>query len=334
MKTIILKTLTRPLLSAALIAASTGFCAHAAVVTSIKPLGFIAAAIAEGVTPVEVILPDGASEHDYALRPSDLRRIKNADLLVWVGPQMEAFLPKASELLAADRNLVLQNLPSVSTLLVTGDDDDDHDNTHENYQDVKHAADNPAVHGEMSEKQMNASSISSHAKYNMHLWMSPVIAKLAAQAIHDRLSQLLPGKKELLDKNLVSFDRHLAESDAQITEQLATVKNKGFFVFHDAYTYFEQHYGLHALGHFTVNPELQPGAKKLDQIKSQLIANKAVCVFAEPQFRPTVIQTVASGTNVHIGTLDPLGMNIAVSKDSYATFLKQLATQYSDCLKK
>lgn len=70
--------------------------AHADVVTSIKPLGFIASAIAEGVTPVTVVLPDGASEHDYALRPSDVRRIKNADLLVWVGPEMESFVTRSA----------------------------------------------------------------------------------------------------------------------------------------------------------------------------------------------------------------------------------------------
>lgn len=59
--------------------------AQAAVVTSVRPLGFIAAAVADGVMPVEVILPDGVSPHDYALRPSDTLRLKKADVLVWVG---------------------------------------------------------------------------------------------------------------------------------------------------------------------------------------------------------------------------------------------------------
>lgn len=330
MKILRLKNLTRLLLSLTLIAATTAGCVNAAVVTSIKPLGFIAAAIADGVTPVEVILPDGASEHDYALRPSDLRRIKNADLLVWVGPQMEAFLPKASNLLAADRNLVLENLPAVQPLLVTGEDDDDDEDNRTLNQTPKTSLDKQ----ESSDKQGQQASNKSSAKYNMHLWMSPMIAKLTAQAIHDRLLKIIPEKKELLDKNLVSFQTSIDRVDAQIREQIEPVKSKGFFVFHDAYTYFEEHYGLHSLGHFTVNPELQPGAQKLHDIRTQLMANKAVCVFAEPQFRPAIINAVASGTKVHIGTLDPLGMNIAISKGSYGTFLMQLATQYRDCLKK
>ncbi len=77
--------------------------AHANIVASIKPVGFIAAAIAEGVTPVDVLLPDGASEHDYALRPSDAKRLKNADLVVWVGPDMEAFMSKSAAELPAKK---------------------------------------------------------------------------------------------------------------------------------------------------------------------------------------------------------------------------------------
>lgn len=73
--------------------------ASAAVVTSMKPLGFIAAAIADGVTETQVLLPDGASEHDYSLRPSDVKRLQNADLVVWIGPEMEAFMDKSTKAL-------------------------------------------------------------------------------------------------------------------------------------------------------------------------------------------------------------------------------------------
>lgn len=58
-------------LSAALWGGATQ-AADAAVVASLKPVGFIASAIADGVTETEVLLPDGASEHDYSLRPSDV----------------------------------------------------------------------------------------------------------------------------------------------------------------------------------------------------------------------------------------------------------------------
>lgn len=89
------KWLQRTLLASALLMAGPLSSASAAVVTSIRPLGFIASAIADGVTPTEVLLPDGASPHDFALRPSDIQRLRSADLVLWVGPDMEAFLNKA-----------------------------------------------------------------------------------------------------------------------------------------------------------------------------------------------------------------------------------------------
>ncbi len=84
------KTLLFAALSAALWGGARA--ADAAVVASLKPVGFIASAIADGVTETQVLLPDGASEHDYSLRPSDVKRLQNADLVVWVGPEMEAFM--------------------------------------------------------------------------------------------------------------------------------------------------------------------------------------------------------------------------------------------------
>ncbi|MDF7658518.1 zinc ABC transporter substrate-binding protein ZnuA [Erwiniaceae bacterium L1_54_6] len=309
-------------LPAVAIAASFALPASAAVVASIKPIGFIAAAIADGVTPVEVLLPDGASEHDYALRPSDVKRIKNADLVVWVGPEMEAFLTKSAAELPANKNLEIANIAGVKPLLITSDDDDDE---HEHAQDQGHGAADSAAH-EASDEHHH------HGQFNMHLWMSPEIARQSAVAIHGKLLELMPQSKAKLDANLQQFEAELADTDKHIGAQLAPVRNKGYFVFHDAYSYFEKHYGLSPLGHFTVNPEIQPGAQRLHQIRTQLVEQKATCVFAEPQFRPAVIDAVSRGTNVRKGTLDPLGMGISLTKDSYVKFLSQLSSQYASCL--
>ncbi|ERK17986.1 MAG: zinc ABC transporter substrate-binding protein ZnuA [Pantoea sp.] len=308
-------------LPAAAMAASFALPASAAVVASIKPIGFIAAAIADGVTPVEVLLPDGASEHDYALRPSDVKRIKNADLVVWVGPEMEAFLTKSAAELPANKNLEIADIAGVKPLLIRGIDDDEHEHDAElSKESVK------------SGQQDVSDEHHHHGEFNMHLWMSPEIARQSAVAIHGKLLELMPQSKAKLDANLQQFEAELADTDKHIGAQLAPVRNKGYFVFHDAYSYFEKHYGLSPLGHFTVNPEIQPGAQRLNQIRTQLVEQKATCVFAEPQFRPAVIDAVSRGTNVRKGTLDPLGMGISLTKDSYVKFLSQLSSQYASCL--
>ncbi|MFB4359693.1 zinc ABC transporter substrate-binding protein ZnuA [Pantoea sp. BS_8] len=302
-------------LAALAFATAVALPAHANVVASIKPVGFIASAIADGVTPVEVLLPDGASEHDYALRPSDVKRLQNADLVVWVGPEMEAFMTKSAAALPEKKNLEIVQIPGVKTMLLRGDEDDDHDDH------------------EAAEHDHDAEHHHHHGEFNMHLWMSPEIAQKTAVAIHEKLLELMPQDKAKLDANLQHFEAELADTDKRIISQLAPVKDKGYFVFHDAYTYFEKHYGLSPTGHFTVNPEIQPGAQRLHQIRTQLVEKKAVCVFAEPQFRPAVIDAVARGTQVRKGTLDPLGTDISLGKDSYVKFLSQLSSQYETCLK-
>ncbi|WHP29710.1 zinc ABC transporter substrate-binding protein ZnuA [Trabulsiella odontotermitis] len=301
-------------ISAALLAGAS-LPVNAAVVASLKPIGFIASAIADGVTETQVLLPDGASEHDYSLRPSDVKRLQNADLVVWIGPEMEAFMDKSTQSIAANKKVTIAHLDGVKPLLIKGVDDDDDDHGHDHGQDEK--SDEHHHHGD----------------YNMHLWLSPEIARLSAVAIHDKLVELMPQSRARLDENLKAFEDNLTRADKQVTAALSPLKGKGYFVFHDAYGYYEKHYGLTPLGHFTVNPEIQPGAQRLHEIRTQLVEQKATCVFAEPQFRPAVIEAVARGTSVRMGTLDPLGTSITLGKTSYAQFLTQLANQYASCLK-
>ncbi|XTZ40508.1 zinc ABC transporter substrate-binding protein ZnuA [Salmonella enterica] len=289
--------------------------ANAAVVASLKPLGFIASAITDGVTDTEVLLPDGASEHDYSLRPSDVKRLQNADLVFWVGPEMEAFMSKSVQQIPAQKQVIMAQLSGVKPLLLRGAEEDEH--AHEEHQHNNEKGDEHHHHGE----------------YNMHLWLSPEIAGLSAVAIHDKLVEVMPQSRARLDANLAAFQASLALADKHVGNELAPLKGKGYFVFHDAYGYFEKHYGLTPLGHFTVNPEIQPGAQRLHEIRTQLVEQKATCVFAEPQFRPAVVEAVARGTSVRMGTLDPLGTSIKPGKESYAQFLAQLSNQYASCLK-
>ncbi|CAJ0991912.1 zinc ABC transporter substrate-binding protein ZnuA [Pantoea sp. Nvir] len=288
--------------------------AQANVVASIKPLGFIAAAIADGIMPVEILLPDGASEHNYSLRPSDLKKIKNATLVIWIGPKMENFMAKSITGLHDKKNIEIANMQEVKPLLLK------ENNLHNDEALVPENA------------TINDSHQYYHGNFNMHLWLSPIIGRLVAIEIHEKLLELMPERKNKLDANLQYFESKLANTNESINTQFKSLRNKGYFVFHDAYTYFEKYYGLSPRGHFTINPEIQPGVQRLHQIRTQLVEQKAVCVFAEPQFRPAVINVVTHGMQIRKGTLDPLGTNISLSPDSYVNFLSQLSGQYASCL--
>lgn len=294
-------TLLFAALSAALWGSATQ-AADAAVVASLKPLGFIASAIADGVTDTQVLLPDGASEHDYSLRPSDVKRLQGADLVVWVGPEMEAFMEKSVRNIPDNKQVTIAQLADVKPLLMKGADDDEDEHAHTGADEEK---------GDVHHH---------HGEYNMHLWLSPEIARATAVAIHEKLVELMPQSRAKLDANLKDFEAQLAATDKQVGNELAPLKGKGYFVFHDAYGYYEKHYGLTPLGHFTVNPEIQPGAQRLHEIRTQLVEQKATCVFAEPQFRPAVVEAVARGTSVRMGTLDPSGRTLNWVKQAIQRF--------------
>lgn len=307
----IIRILRRNIASIALLL--TTFSAHSSIVTSLRPLGFIAAAIADGVITVEVVLPDGASPHDYALRPSDVMRVKQATLLVWVGPKLESFLAGPASMILADKRITLTDIPAITPLLMK--------NKEKLNDDLDHIYEQP-------------SNAREQVSNNMHLWLSPEIARHTAAAIHDRLILLMPEKKKQLNDNLQRFTTILINNDQVISKMLAPMKDKGYYVFHDAYGYFEEYYGLTPLGSFTINPEVQPSAQALYKIGNQLVQQKATCIFTEPQFSQVIINTVARGVDVYIGILDPLGSGIALNKDSYPIFLSQLTYQYLNCLNK
>ena len=295
------------LVSTLLLAGSAliSFAVNAAVLTSIKPLAFISAAITDGVTQTDVLLPDGASPHTYALRPSDIKRLRDAELVVWIGKDMEVFLDKPLQSIAPEKKLTLTDLKSIDVLLLKNTESSDHDHDHDH----------------------------DHGATDMHIWLSPVIAKQIATELHHKLVGFYPTQKAILDANLQFFIQELEQGEQNVGRMLQPLKGKGYFVFHDAYQYFEHYFGLTQSGHFTINPEIQPGAQKLHQIRTTLVKQNVQCVFAEPQFKPAIIGSVTQGLKVKQGILDPMGTNIKISKESYLMFMNQLSSQFKNCLK-
>ncbi|MWP49628.1 zinc ABC transporter substrate-binding protein ZnuA [Gilliamella sp. Lep-s21] len=286
--------------------------ANAKVISSVKPIGFITEAIASGVADTDVLLPDSASPHTYSLKPSDLVKLKSAELVIWVGEDMENFMPAILKRIDKEKQIELMAIPEIKARLQTSH------NVHEHEDLQDHDALDEDHHGE----------------YDEHIWLSPKIAKIIARSIHDRLIILYPDKRGLIDENLTEFIIKLEETEQNIAKKLITVQNRGYFVFHDAYGYFEAQFGLKKLGSFTINPAVQPGVQKVYAIQQELKKHQAVCVFREPQFSPAVIEKLVNGTDVRVGELNPLGTDIALSKDAYSQFLSKLTQQLLDCLGK
>lgn len=266
---------------------------NAKVIVSIKPLGFIVSAITDNVFPTEVLLPYGESEHNYILKPSDLKKIKNSEILIWIGPEIEKFLIKPASFIARN-NLALSSISQIKKSIIY-----------------------------FSNKK--------NFYKNMHLWLSPKLAKIFSFVIYKKLSTLFPSEKEKLFINLKNFQKQLIILDKKIFNKLNFIKKNRYFIFHDAFTYFEKYYGLVPIGFITKNPLIQPGIKKLKNIKEQIVLNNVHCIFSEPQYKNNFIKKLYNNSIKQV-ILDPLGSSITLNKNSYTNFFLQLSDNYINCL--
>lgn len=288
--------------------------AEVRVLTSIKPLQLIAAAVQDGVGAPEVLLPPGASPHHYALRPSDVRRVRDADLLYWVGADLENFLPRVLSNRQKPQ-VAVQDLPGMA-LRHFGDSHEEHAGHGEDHADEDLGHDHDHRPGSL----------------DAHLWLSPVNAKVIAARIAADLSALDAANAARYAANLQAFEQRLDALDGRIRPQLAALQGKPYFVFHEAFDYFEAAYGLKHAGVFSVLTEVQPGARHVAAMRERLQAAGPSCVFSEPPLRPRLAETLTAGLPVKLAELDALGGTLPVDATAYPLLLENLANGLSECL--
>jgi zinc transport system substrate-binding protein len=281
------------------------------VVTSIKPLQLIAAAVQDGAGTPEVLLPPGASPHHYALRPSDVRRVQQADLLYWIGPDMEGFLPR-----------VLKNrtLPVVAVQSLPG--------LH-----LRHFAADSASHQEHHDEGHDEPDHDHRpGSLDAHLWLSSANARVIAAKMATDLSAADPANASRYASNAKAFSARLDALDARIKGRVAGIAGKPYFVFHEAFDYFEDAYGLKHAGVFSVASEVQPGAQHVAAMRARLTEVGKTCVFSEPPLRPRLAETLTTGLPVKLAELDALGADIDGTATGYEQLLNALGDNLAGCL--
>jgi zinc transport system substrate-binding protein len=311
-----------PALVLLLITFSMSFVAKAEVrvLTSIKPLQLIAAAVQEGVGQPDVLLPPGASPHHYALRPSDVRRVRDADLLYWIGPDLESFLPRV--LTGRDKpSVVVQDIPGLYLRHFGSNDaaDGEHQDDHADHADHPQAADE-------HDHDHRPGSL------DAHLWLQPANARVIAAKIATDLALADPANAARYQANVDAFGKRLDALDQRLKPRLSGLVGKPYFVFHEAYDYFEAAYGLKHAGVFSVLGEVQPGAQHVAAMRERLQQAGPSCVFNEPPFRPRLAQTLTAGLPVILAELDAMGGTLPVDAGGYEALLNNLAGELAGCL--
>ncbi|MCQ4288508.1 zinc ABC transporter substrate-binding protein [Pseudomonas stutzeri] len=313
-----------PLLVTLIFLGSAPARAEVELLTSIKPLQLIAAAVQDGVGEPQVLLPAGASAHHYALRPSDVRQIRSADLFYWIGPDMEAFLEpvlKGRE----GPSVAAQALPEL-TLRHFGDE---HAESHQGHAEHAHEADDHAHEAHA------AGGHHDHAhrpgSLDAHLWLLPANALVIAADMADNLAAVDPANTARYQANLEAFRQRLDALDQRLTKRLSDTSKKPFFVFHEAYDYFEAAYGIAHTGVFAAG-EAQPGARHVAEMRQRLEQAGPSCVFYEPPIRPRLADSLIRDLPVQVAALDAMGQDIEATAGGYERLIENLGTSLTACL--
>ncbi len=297
-----------------------------AVVVSIAPVHALVAAVMAGVGEPTLLVKGAASPHTASLRPSDAAALQRADVVFWIGEDLEVFLTKPLAALPERAEVVaLASAPGVRLLAAReGGDWGEQGHGGEHEHEAAHEHEHADRHGGAGHGAGEAA--------DMHIWLDPENAKAMATAAAAALAKADPEHAETYDANAEALHQRLDALDGELRGQLAPVVDKPYIVFHDAYQYFENRYGLSPAGAITFSPERAPGARTLSEIRERIKTSGAVCVFREPQFEPDLVKTVVAGSFARVGVLDPIGAEIAPGPDAYPILLTRLASSLRDCL--
>lgn len=314
------------------------------VTVSIAPIHSIAAFIMGDVGSPELLVPASSSPHNFAFKPSQAKLLEGSDLVIWVGHELETFLEKPLETIASKASKVdLIDLPGMKLLDPRSDaafkkDHEGHDHggeeTHEgDHKDHDDHADGNQDHDDHAKAHDNHDH---HGGKDPHIWLSTINAKVAATAIAGKLAELDPENAPTYQQNLTTFTTELDQLKSEMKADLQAFAEKPFLVYHNAYHYFEDDFGLNAAGVFSLNPEIKPGAKKLKELSKTLKDRNIVCIFSEPQFSTKSMDLLIAEhpeLTIKTGVLDPLGSKIKTGPKHYFQTMTALKDAFVSCLK-
>ena len=312
--------------------------AEVKVVTSIKPLHSLASYLMDGVGKPDLIVDGYASPHGFSMKPSHAKMLQNADLIFWIGEDLESFLEKPlSSIAKKAEKIELMEIKGLNVLkfrernIFDEHDHDDHDDhgkkedDHDDHDHDEHAK--KEEHDDHDDHDGHEGH--AHGEYDPHIWLDPMNAKVILNEMVEHLiendAKNAAKYKSNLKKALKEIDKLNKDVKAELSKSTASI------VFHDAYQYFEERYDVNILGAFTVNTDVMPGAEQLAEIREIIEHDKVTCVFSEPQFNPDIIKAVAKDMNIKTGVIDPLGATLDPGKDLYFKLIRNMSASFKGC---
>ncbi|MZR31553.1 zinc ABC transporter substrate-binding protein [Sneathiella litorea] len=307
------------------------------VVVTIAPLYSLVQGVIGDTGEADLLLKGNVSPHTFQLKPSQVAKLQKAKIVFYIGKGMEVFLVRALETLPDSVTQVsMMDQPEMTILEIReGGEWEHHDHSAHNHGEEEHRDHSADDHDEEAHHDHDEHDHHGHEHEEMgdsHIWLDPANAIVMVKAITKELSKAYPENRAQYKENALEMISKIEASDKEANAVLEPVKDKPYVVFHDAYQYFENYYGLSAVGSIVVEPGDAASAKRIATLRKKIAETGAICVFREPQFSDKLSRLVTEETTAKLGTVDPIGAELAPGPDMYPQLLKQVALELVTCL--
>jgi len=281
------------------------------VLVSIAPLHSLVAQVMAGVGQPELLYQASQSPHSSAMTPSQLKAVTRAELLLWVGPELETalarLLPRLSENARAfdlhDYDASMLLLPMRDNLFTAVGAGHGHGHGHD------------------------------HGDLDPHIWLSIANAQAFVDFVVARLEELDPQNAEIYQANADDTAAKLSRLAKTVEQRLNLSRNTPYIVFHDGFQYFDEEQGLNGLGALVLNPDIPPGPRTVSRLRDLAAPLERVCLFQEPQFSERWLSPLVAGLEqASLGVIDPLGSLSEPGPGLYSDMMLRLANDLAACL--
>ncbi len=298
-----------------LIATTQSSIAAPVVLSDIAPTHSLVSMVMGDIASPSLLIDSSNSPHDFSLRPSDARKLSDADIIVYTSSVLTPWLDDALTSLADGTPLVELVTTQGTTLLEFRDNNVfDHDHSHDH--DHKHATDEH----------------DSASTFDPHAWLDPSNAQVWLKRIANELAAIDPENADGYQANALDAIKMIEEMSGQVQQTISSINEHSYVVFHDSYHYFESYFDIHAIASINLGDGTHPSISQITQLKALLKETKTTCVFSEPQYSERLVNTITEGTSARRGVLDPLGVNLSPGADLYSRLIESLSNELLRCL--
>lgn len=225
-------------------------------------------AVGKDKVEISTIIPDGTEPHDFEPKAQDLVNLSTADVFVYSGLGMEAWVDEAVS--AAD-----------NSKLITVE----------------------ASKGADAIENTEPAEIEEHGQYDPHIWLSLKGAELEVENIKAALVQADPSNKDFYENNCKDFVSQLDKLFTEYNEKFQSAPRKSFVTGHAAFGYLCRDFGLEQNSVEDTFAEGEPTAQQLAELVEYCKDNSVTTIFAEEMASPEVSQTLANEVGAKVETI-------------------------------